>query len=104
MMIERYLKHKDEEWFEEGWGNVRALRRTFAKCRTVQELIGLVVCVPKFSLWERMLDYYFRGLFLMLGIMLLYKIGVTHKIERECYEIDQDIRGYLMYLYAAIGQ
>ena len=79
MMIERYLKHRDEEWFEEGWGNVGALRRTFAKCRTVQELIGLVVCVPKFSLRERIQDYFFRGLFSMLGVMLLYIIWLFIK-------------------------
>lgn len=79
MMVERYLKHKDEEWFKEGWVNVGAFRRIFAKCRTIEELIGLVVCVPKFSLWERIEDYFFRGLFSMLGVMFLYMIWLMLK-------------------------
>ena len=39
-----------------------------------------------------------------VNLLNLDKICVTHKIERERYEIDQDVGGYLMYLYATIGQ
>lgn len=74
MMTERLLKHREEEWFEETWGNVKTFRKEFARCRTVEELIGTIVCVPKFSLWERIEDYFFRMLFSVLAVMLLYII------------------------------
>lgn len=74
MMTERYLKHQEEEWFIEEWENEQTFRTEMAEYRTIEALIGSIVSVPKLSLWERLQDYFFRLLFIILALMLLWII------------------------------
>lgn len=76
MIAERYLKHQDEEWFEETWVDEPTFREEFAECQTIEELIGMLVRVPRFSLWERLQDYFFR---IWLSILALLFLGVLLK-------------------------
>lgn len=76
MMTERLLKHQDEEWFIETWLDEPTLREEFAGCRTIGDLIALIVSVPKFSLWERIEDYFFR---IWLSVLALLFLGVIVK-------------------------
>lgn len=79
MMTERYLKHQDEEWFIEDWVDEKTFQEEIAEPQTIQELIGLVVSVPRFSVWERIQDYFFRLMFSILAVMFIWILWLLIK-------------------------
>lgn len=71
-IAERYPK---VQWFEEEcWDSVDDFRQTIFACKTFEELAETMMPRHEFTVWERIQDYFFRVLFSMLGIMLLYII------------------------------
>ena len=70
LIAERYPKTR---WFkEECWDSVDDFRQTILACKSFEELAETMMPRHKFTVWERIQDYFFRMLFSVLGVMLLY--------------------------------